>query len=218
MTGSMTHSGDMFGSVTGTTSQSIVDCSEFLNELFLEDVVKLTDGRVALYVSRRNMDSGSNDFGEYRVNKFETILFPHQIIDDNTEDQWSSSADLLFATLSPILLFDVFDVDAVESISLFVPSGSSSLRNILIDHTVFDIEAVESISLFIPSGSSSLDTIILLHDVFDIEAVESISLFVPSGSSSLIQVISTHSVFDGGDIDSFVSYSAEILSGSFEVL
>jgi len=31
-------------------------------------------------------------------------------------------------------------------------------------------------------------------------------------------VISTHSVFDGGDIDSFVSYSAEILSGSFEVL
>ena len=162
ITGTITHSGDLFGSPTESapSTQSIIDGEEFLHELFLEDVVKLTDGRVALYVSRRNIDSGSNDFGEYRVNKFETILFPHQIIDDDTEDQWSASADLLFATLSPIIV----------------------------------------------------------HDPFDIESVISLSLSIPSGSSSLVDVIATHSVFDGGDIDSFVSYSCDILSGSFETL
>ena len=215
MSGTISHSGDFIGAATGTTSQIVQDGDDFLYELFLEDVVKLTDGRVAVYVSRRNVDSGSNDLGEYKVNKFETILFPQLIIDGNTEDQWSSSVDLISSSLEPIIIHTAFDIESVVSMSLFIPSGSSSLRDAVINSTSFDIETIPSMSLFLPSGSSSLRTLIIDSTSFDIEAVLSMSLSIPSGSSSLIEIVTTHSIFDK---DSFVSYSCAITSGSFEVV
>ena len=215
VSGIITHQDDLIGSATGTVSQSLVDGDDFLYELFLEDVVKLTDNRVALYVSRRNIDSGSNDFGEYRVNKFETILFPQRIIGDDVEDQWSASVDLVSGTLTSAIEYTVFDIDAIQSMSLFIPSGSSSLLDAVITHSVFDIDNIQSMSLFIPSGSSSLVDIIITHSVFDIDNIQSMSLFIPSGSSSLVALLLTHSITDK---DSFVSYSCDILSGSFETV
>ena len=215
MTGTISHSGDFFGAATGTTSQILQDGDEFLYELFLEDVVKLTDSRVAVYVSRRNIDSGSNDLGEYKVNKFETILFPHQIIGDNAEDQWSSSVDLISSSVEPILRHSTFDIEFFPSMSMFISSGSSSLRTVLIVSSAFDIEFLPSMSMFIPSGSSSLRTVLIISSAFDIEFFQSMSLSIPSGSSSLIEVVTTHSIFDK---DSFVSYSCDITSGSFEVV
>lgn len=215
VTGTISHSGDLFGAVTGTTTQSIKDGDDFLYELFLEDVVKLTDGRVALYVSRRNIDSGSNDIGEYQVNKFETILFPHQITGDDTEDQWSASVDILSGTLFPLIQHTTFDVEYLLSMSMFISSGSSSLRDVIIEHSNFDIETILSMSMSIPSGSSSLRTTVITHSSFDIENIQSMSMNIPSGSSSLVELLVTHSVFDK---DSFVSHSADILSGSFEAV
>ncbi len=182
MTGSISHSGDMIGAPTGTTSKIIQDGDDFLYELFLEDVVKLTDGRVAVYVSRRNVDSGSNDLGEYRANKFETILFPQLITGDNQEDQWSASVDLISSSLEPLIVHSAFDMETILSMSLFIPSGSSSLVTVLIESSAFDIETVLSMSLSIPSGSSSLIEIVTTHSIFDKDSFASFSCAITSGS------------------------------------
>jgi len=211
MTGTVTHSGDLVGSVTASsTSQSLVDGDNFLYELFLEDTVKLNDNRVALYVSRRNIDSGSSDFGEYRVNKFETILFPQRVV----EDQWSASVDFLTGSLKPIIQHSVFDKDSFVSHSMAMQFGTSSLTSFVIDHVVFDKDSFVSHSMAILAETSSLDIVVIAHSVFDKDSFVSHSMAILAETSSLDVVIITHMVFDK---DSFVSHSMAITSGSFEV-
>ena len=211
MTGTVTHSGDLIGSVTASsTSQSLVDGDDFLFELFLEDAVKLNDNRVALYVSRRNIDSGSNDFGEYRANKFETILFPQRVV----EDQWSASVDFLTGSLRPTIQHTAFDKDSFVSHSLAIQLDTSSLTSFVIEHVVFDKDAFVSHSLAILAETSSLDVVVIAHTVFDKDSFVSHSIAIQADTSSLDVVVITHTVFDK---DSFVSHSMAITSGSFEV-
>lgn len=183
----------------------------FLYELFLEDVVKLTDNRLALYISRRNMDSGSGQLGEYRTDKFETILFPQRV----AEDEWSASVDLVSGTLTPQIQYSNFDIEFFQSMSaISFPSGSSSLREALIDHSNFDVELFHSMSaIFFPSGSSSLFEVLITHSVFDKDSYVSYSMGIQQATSSLAELVVPHTAFDK---DSYVSYSMDILSGSLE--
>ena len=191
------------GILDGFTSSSLVAGAEFLYELFLEDVVKLRDNRLSLYVTRRNIDSGSADLGEYRAQKLETLIYPHQI----AEDEYTASVSYLTSSLLPLIEHPVFDVDSHVSASLNIESGS--MRTILIKHSVFDVDSHVSTSLNLESGS--IREIVITHSVFDVDSHVSSSLEMESGS--MRQIVIEHTAFDK---DSHVSSSMDILSGSLE--
>ena len=188
---------------TGSTSQSFIGEEEFLYELFLEDVVKLADNRLALYVSRRNIDTGSSNFGEYRVNKFESILFPQKI----TGDQYSASVDFVSGlSVSLIQYSNIFDIELLSSMSVTFPSGSSSLRDLVVTHSVHDIDSFVSGTLIITTGT--LNAIVLTHSVHDVDAFQSGTFELTSVS---IDEILSHSVHD---IDAFQSGTFVLTSGA----
>lgn len=187
----------------GTTSSSLVAGEDFLYELFLEDVVKLRDNRLALYVTRRNIDSGSSDMGEYRAQKLETILYPQQI----SEDEYTASVSYLTSSLYPLIDHFVYDVDSFVSGSSLI--YSSSMREIVVTQSVYDVDSFVSGSALI--DSASMRSIVITHTVYDVDSFVTGSALITSGSVS--EIIVAHPVYDK---DSFVSGSAIIWSASLE--
>jgi len=191
------------GILTGSTSSSLIEGELFIYDLFLEDVTKLRDNRLSLYVSRRNIDSGSGDIGEYRVQKLETILYPQKVV----EDEYTASVTYLTSSLLPIIAHTVYDIDSYVSASMMLESGS--LRQFILTHSVYDKDSYVSSSMTLESGS--LRQFILTHSVYDKDSYVSSSMVLSSGS--MRQIVITHTVYDK---DSYVSSSVNLLSGSLE--
>lgn len=177
----------------------------FVYEMFLEDVVKQTDSRLALWVTRRNIDSGSSMLGEYRINKFETVLYPIP----SQEDQYSASVDFQSGSFATAIIHSLHDIDAFVSMSGRLPSGSHELHLLVVTHSIHDIEAFVSMSGRLPSGSHTLTAISTAS--MTPEAFASMSGRLPSGSHQFRVLTIVHTAHD---IESFVSLSATLTSGS----
>jgi len=204
MTGTMSGSrGFSQGTLVGTTSSSLVEGSDFVYDLFLEDVVKLADNRLALYVTRRDIDSGSDSFGEYTADKLESILYPQQI----SEDEYTASISYLTSSLYPLIDHFVYDVDSFVSGSSLI--YSSSMREIVVTQSVYDVDSFISGSSLI--YSASMRSIVITHTVYDVDSFVTGSALITS--ASVVEIIVAHTVYDK---DSFVSGSAIIWSASLE--
>lgn len=177
----------------------------FIYEMFLEDVVKQTDSRLALWVTRRNIDSGSSTLGQYRINKFETVLYPIP----SQEDQYSASVDLQSGSFRMALTAPLHDVDVFHSLSAVIPSGTHELHLLIVTHSLHDIDAFHSFSAVIPSGTHELRTI--LTTSLDTDVFHSMSALIPSGGNQFRVLTLVHNVYDK---EAFVSMSTSLTSGS----
>lgn len=212
----------LYGSVTGTNWNGSITGSNFVveftnggytgvptvfNETYLEDALKLTDSRIAVFYSRRNPDTD-----QWSVGRFESILYPFKLDADRvvTDVQFVTGnlRDILLAySHTGTLVTDVFVLDT-GSMTIF----SASVRDILTNyyHTgvlVNDTFVLDtgSMSIF----SASVTTKIVTHSIYGTDVFISSSVSLPTGSFNTI--VLEHNFFY---IEKFLSSSVALITGS----
>jgi len=189
------------------TQAAFNDTTAFDYDIFLEDAVKLTDSRIAIYVSRRNVESGSAAWGEYSVDKFETILYPFDL---DFEDGYSASVDMISGTLTPILTVPAgrHDRDSIGDFSVRL-EDTGSMRQVVIPQYHRPIESLGKFGAQLGATGSMRQVVINTEQ----KPLEHLGKFASTlgATGSMPEIVLTHRVYDR---DSLVNVDVTTISGS----
>lgn len=149
-------------------------------QLYIEDVARTRDNRLAVIYSLRNLT-----LGQYSLHRQESALYPYFHEPDGVAPSVSivDGSSLVTALIAHIL----FDID---NFAPTVSIAAGSLLTALIAHILFDIDTVAST---VSVGAGTLLMVVIPHTLFDIDQAAP-AVVVQAGT--LAVVVIAHTLFD----------------------